>query len=114
MDHLLLGFTWDSNATPLATILDFLTVAPLAAVTTRRLHDIGRYGWWQAPMYIAYLFYLDVFIPHFSDGGFMGVALMISGLYLLALLLVLIRDGDSKANKYGPNPKSPEMGEVFS
>jgi uncharacterized membrane protein YhaH (DUF805 family) len=34
-----------SNA--LGTIVSVVTLLPSIAVTTRRLHDIGRSGWWQ-------------------------------------------------------------------
>ena len=114
LDHLLLGSSWEDDITPLATTLDLLTVIPLAAVTSRRLHDIGRSGWWQAPMYIAYLFYLDLVIPYFADSYFMAGVLLVAGFYSLAILVALIRDGEPISNKYGPNPKSPDMDEVFN
>ena len=31
----------------LASLISLLTLLPSIAVTTRRLHDIGRSGWWQ-------------------------------------------------------------------
>ena len=35
---------WDS---PLATLFTLATLLPTLAVTARRLHDIGKTGWWQ-------------------------------------------------------------------
>ena len=114
LDHLILGYGWDDNITPLATALDAVTVLPLAAVTTRRLHDIGWSGWWQAPIFALYVFYLDAFIPNFSDSAVMNSIFIVVGLFSLWLLFMLIRDSQVQTNKYGPNPKSPDMGQVFN
>jgi uncharacterized membrane protein YhaH (DUF805 family) len=53
---------------------------PALAVAVRRLHDIGKSGWW---LFIS-------FIP------------LIGGIWLLVLLAT---DGQAGENKYGPNPK---------
>jgi uncharacterized membrane protein YhaH (DUF805 family) len=50
------------------------------AVVVRRLHDIGKSGWW----------YLIALIPQF---GFFG------------LLVLLCTDSQPGINQYGPNPK---------
>jgi uncharacterized membrane protein YhaH (DUF805 family) len=55
---------------------------PSLAVTVRRLHDIGRSGWW----------YLIAFVP------------LIGGLILFVFTLL---DSDPDRNEYGPNPKVP-------
>jgi len=114
LDHMLLGFSWDRTITPLAFSLDMLTVLPLAAVTARRLHDIGRSGWWQAPIFILYLLYLDVVIPYLAESVFMSVVMLVGGLYSLAIIFALIRDGDPVSNKYGPNPKQDGVADVFA
>ena len=56
------------------------TFIPGIAVGVRRLHDVGKSGWW----------YLIAFIP------------LIGGLYLLYLF---IQDGTPGSNEYGVNPK---------
>ena len=114
LDHLILEFTWDNSITPLATGLDIVTVIPLAAVTARRLHDIGRSGWWQAPIFVSYLYYLDVFIPNFAQSTVIYGILIATGIYSLGLLIMLIKDSQSITNQYGPNPKNPDMGEIFT
>lgn len=55
-------------------------IIPSIAVTVRRLHDIGKSGW----------FYLISFIP--SVGG-------------LIMLYFTVLDSDSGSNQYGSNPK---------
>lgn len=60
----------------------FVVFVPSLAVTIRRLHDIGKSGWW----------YFIVFIP------------LIGGLILFVFTLL---DSDRDRNEYGPNPKVP-------
>ena len=54
---------------------------PSIALAVRRLHDIGKSGWW----------YLLIFIP------IVGV---------LVLLYFFVQDSQPGANAYGPNPKT--------
>jgi uncharacterized membrane protein YhaH (DUF805 family) len=62
-----------------------VTFIPLLAVAVRRLHDVGKSGW----------FYLISVIP------------LIGGIWLLVLFCT---EGDKGDNKYGPDPKAvPEM-----
>ncbi|MEF1309848.1 DUF805 domain-containing protein [Vibrio mytili] len=56
---------------------------PSIALTVRRLHDIGRTGWWA----------LIGFIP------FIG---------LIVLLVFAATDGESGNNQYGPDPKNSD------
>jgi uncharacterized membrane protein YhaH (DUF805 family) len=53
---------------------------PWIAVSVRRLHDIGKSGWWQ----------LIVLVPCVGT---------------IVLLLFFVRDSDPGDNEYGPNPK---------
>lgn len=57
------------------------TFLPGLAVTVRRLHDVGKSGW----------FYFIVLIP------------IIGAFWLLYLL---IKEGDQGTNSYGPDPKN--------
>jgi len=56
------------------------TVVPMWAVTVRRLHDVGKSGWW---IFIN-------FIP------------LIGNIWLFVLT---VTDGQPGVNQYGPNPK---------
>lgn len=114
LDHLLLGYSFDNVATPLAVITMIATIVPSASVAARRLHDIGWSGWVQLPVFVTYSAYLDIWIPGFSETMLGSTLMMIGILFWLALLLCLIKNSQPQANKYGPNPKSPDMGSVFS
>ena len=64
----------------LAYIYAFGVMVPAIAVAARRLHDVGKSGW----------FMLISLIP------------VVGGLYLI---YVLAQDGEPGNNAYGPNPK---------
>jgi uncharacterized membrane protein YhaH (DUF805 family) len=69
-----LGFGWSSGA------YFVLTLAPGLGVSVRRLHDIGRSGWWV----------LIEFIP---------------GVGAAVLMVIALFDSQPGDNEYGPNPK---------
>ena len=60
---------------------------PSLAVAVRRLHDVGKSGW----------FYLISLIP------------LIGGIWLLILF---VTEGDKGPNQYGPDPKAPNSEEI--
>ena len=74
----------DAFATSLTLIITFIicvgTIVPSIAVSVRRLHDIGKSGWW----------YFISFIP--GIGG-------------IILFVFTLMDSQPGANKYGENPK---------
>jgi uncharacterized membrane protein YhaH (DUF805 family) len=59
-------------------------IIPNFAVTTRRLHDTGRPGWWQ----------LIAFVP-------------LIGIFIV--LYFLVQDSETGSNEYGPNPKTVDL-----
>jgi len=64
----------------LSGIYGLAVLLPSIAVSVRRLHDIGRTGWWM----------LLSFIPIIG---------------LIVLLVFAVFDSQPGENKYGPNPK---------
>ena len=64
----------------LGALYNIAAILPGFAVCFRRLHDIGKSGWW----------WLIVLIP------FVGA---------IVLLVFMLLDSQPGANKYGPNPK---------
>jgi uncharacterized membrane protein YhaH (DUF805 family) len=75
---------------PISAIFNFVAALAGIVVTVRRLHDIGKSGWW----------ILIGIIP------FVG---------WLILLIFTLRDGEPGSNQWGPNPKEPtrQLAEVF-
>ena len=65
---------------PIVQFLGILFIIPSIAVGVRRLHDVGKSGWW----------YLLAFVP-------------IANLYIIYLAIVDSQAGD---NEYGSNPKA--------
>lgn len=63
-------------------IYGIVSFVPALSVTVRRLHDIGRSGWWY----------------------FIGIVPLIGGIILLVFTVL---DSDPDRNEYGPNPKVP-------
>jgi len=64
----------------LSTVYSLAVFLPSTAVAARRLHDIGRTGWWQ----------LIILIPMI---GF------------IVLIIFFAKDGEPIDNQYGQNPK---------
>lgn len=78
----LLGMTPEeaANGGILSVLFALAMLLPQIGLGVRRLHDIGKMGWW----------YLIVFIP------IVGV---------LVLLFFFVTDSQAGENKYGANPK---------
>jgi uncharacterized membrane protein YhaH (DUF805 family) len=78
------------------------TFVPQLAVTTRRLHDTGRSGWWQ----VSYL--LPGVVLGIGTAAEQPVTAMVAGLATLVLFVIvlvwLIRRGDAGPNRFGPDP----------
>jgi len=64
----------------LVVFYSLAVLLPSIAVAVRRLHDVGKSGWFL----------------------FIGLIPIIGGIWLLVLYCI---DGDVGENKYGPNPK---------
>lgn len=64
-------------------LLDVAITVPVFAVMVRRLHDVGKSGWWL----------LAAFIPF-------GV---------VALIMFWVREGTTGENRYGPDPKASTL-----
>jgi uncharacterized membrane protein YhaH (DUF805 family) len=74
----------NTSIAPIITGISYLyslaVLLPSLGVVIRRLHDLGKSGWW----------YFIAFIP------------LVGGIWLLVLMCT---DGQVGVNQYGPNPK---------
>lgn len=85
----------------------FAAVVPLAAVTVRRLHDLGISGWWLTIVLVP------VFVTPVRAPG--------TGLLWLSSLLIAFLPKLRRGDRYGPDPRRPEgedemtlLSDVFS
>ena len=76
-----------------------VTLIPTLAVTSRRLHDIGKSGWWL----ILPLGGLILGFLLWSQLGVLGLVLFPASIVLL--IVWLAKKGDEGPNKYGPDPR---------
>ena len=77
---------------------------PGLAVTVRRLHDIGKSGFW------AFLIYGGSFLSLFTDmpnqsAAAKGVISLVEVGILILSLIWMFTDSQAGENKWGPNPK---------
>ncbi|MBR1692373.1 MAG: DUF805 domain-containing protein [Lachnospiraceae bacterium] len=78
---MILGFiVRATHITAISTIYSLAILLPSLAVAVRRLHDMGKSGWW----------YLICLVP-------------VAGIFIL--IYFLCQDSQEGTNEYGPNPK---------
>ena len=74
-----------------ATIVSFIVglafLLPFLGVTVRRLHDIGKSGWWLLGIYVLCC------IP------------IINFIVVIYFIYLMCKDSEYGENEYGPNPK---------
>ena len=83
IDPMISGVSWreyEDSFTSLNTIFTIGTFIPSIAVSVRRLHDIGRSGWW--------------------------FLIALTGIGVILLIVWWIKDTTDEENIYGPNPKA--------
>lgn len=110
----------------LSVLFQLAMLIPLLAASWRRLHDIGKPGWYiLAPMIVSVVFVVGLLSGIFAFGlaenqgvspdtlrgpaallGMSGIVLFGALLVLLALLMIwwLTRPSDQASNAYGPTP----------
>ena len=96
----------------LSAIFGLATFIPSLAVGFRRLHDTDRSGWW---LFLA----LAAMIPGavlMLVSMTIGIVVMVAGALLATILLLvfLCTDGTRGDNRFGPDPKGQDFGEIFA
>lgn len=94
-----------------SNIYAFATLLPTLAVSIRRLHDIGKSGWWAViPMLLLTILIvlmeftsaLDVLL---GNGVALTIFLVLCFSYGILMLVWACTDSQASENKYGKNPK---------
>lgn len=125
VDALILGFEdfddyLDADFTPLYTVFVLLTFIPSLSVAWRRMHDIGRSGWWNM-LWIAPLLWagLGTGMLFASDQQFtltMGILLAAGVIFTIACIVytivLLATDSEPRTNRYGPSPKYGDFDDI--
>ena len=115
---------------PFATIFSLAVILPGLTVTARRLHDIGKSGWWQlAWVTISLLALIPIVVglivsissdgfafnlPSGDEGSFLPLLLGFAITLLIWLgvfiwsLIWLISQGQADTNHYGPDPRASD------
>jgi len=98
-----------------------VVLIPSIAVAVRRLHDTNRTGWWILGPLVPYVFMFLAGMMAMSSPDMAGLAGIIGLVCLLAvivlalvLLVFYFLEGTKGPNQYGPDPKAPDTGQVFS
>ncbi|MGX2949996.1 DUF805 domain-containing protein [Ursidibacter sp. B-7004-1] len=100
-------------------IYAILTFFVSLSLTARRLHDLGRSGWWQLFICLLPLLLLGgtfVSLPILEEGApstpitSINIMTLTAGLiHIIFFLMLLFKDGQKQANKYGESPKYPNQ-----
>lgn len=99
-----------------AFIYGILTFFVVLSLTTRRLHDLGWSGWWQAVVYIIpilWLIILFMLLPIIEQTSLNPIVIvqisswLAVAVYFVFNLILLFKDGQKHPNKYGESPKYP-------
>ena len=114
-------FGWDVDDTEVFSSLFSLAVlVPSLALGWRRMHDIGKSGWWSLLPYAVIVFAIIAGVTVAVSGSGGGIAVVMGALIVAALvsgiyvLVLLVRDSDPHTNEYGPSPKYSSQVDVFS
>lgn len=100
-------------------IMGLVTLVPTLSVTSRRLHDIGKTGWWQLWMFLMSVvvwmtaivgLIFALFVASKEDGGVelllaLAAVSFIAGIGIIAWWVIwMVRKGEPGPNKYGADP----------
>ena len=118
----------------LYSVMQLAFLVPGLAVTIRRLHDTNRSGWWimllWGPLLLMYAlaFVLMGSLAASGDMALIGqkdstlgfVGLIMGLIYIawlvgaLVLVVFMFLEGTKGPNRYGPDPKGQNAGQVFA
>ena len=108
----------------LMILMALIFFIPNLAVTVRRLHDTDRSGWWMmlywGPYLLLIVAQMMIGASAYAGGDAMagGMVALVAGLAWLVgciiLLVFMFLEGTRGPNRYGPDPKGQDTGQVFA
>lgn len=110
---------------PASLIITVTTFVPGISVMVRRLHDIGRSGWWALLNAGSYTFVVMGFtnvdpeqlVDGLDDSAMIPVLVMVLVwlVSIVVMLIFMVTRGEDGANRYGDDPYGPaRLEEVFA
>ena len=132
VDGFINAFAGPYAFSPFSAIFGLAVLLPDLAVTCRRLHDIGKTGWWQLLWFaiagagwLIFVAGLIITLISVFSGGWDSdffdrldftdfvpaivtfvIAVLVSLAVLIWALVWLVRQGQPGSNKYGPDPRA--------
>lgn len=99
----------------LGNIYSLVVFIPGLAVSIRRLHDIGKSGWYllvlMIPFFVGALWLALLFVSALESGKFTPLVIGPVLLFLggtIWMLVLFCKEGDSGSNAYGDDPKKTQ------
>ena len=97
--HSILGSNW-FDFLIFTGIVELVCFIPGLSVAVRRLHDIGKSGWWMALLYVLTILMVVL------NGGFLGALLVLLNFGVSIWFLVwFFMDSQYETNRWGACPK---------
>jgi uncharacterized membrane protein YhaH (DUF805 family) len=104
----------DGEGGILSSIVLITFATPGLAVAVRRLHDSNRAGWWLLLPAAPFLVWIVALFGQFgSDALFKPVTVAIF-LCPVILLVLMCLPGTKGPNRFGADPKSEDLAEIFA
>jgi len=85
---------------------------PSIAVGVRRLHDINRSGWWLMLGYGPLILGFPAALAQSEQVA--SILSIVSNIGFLVLLVFAVLPGTRGPNRFGPDPKGEDLGQVFA
>jgi uncharacterized membrane protein YhaH (DUF805 family) len=124
LEGLVFGYSPDSaEGGAFSAVFSLLVFIPSLSLGWRRLHDTNRSGLWLLLPYATLIWMVTALVilglETDGDGGTAIAALAIGGVFvfigsLIWVIIMLARDSDVSANRYGPSVKYDETAIVFA
>jgi uncharacterized membrane protein YhaH (DUF805 family) len=108
------GPSGDGEGGLLSSIVLITFATPGLAVAVRRLHDSNRAGWWLLLPAAPVLFWIVALVAQFSSDALFATVMVPIFLCPLILLVLMCLPGTKGPNRFGPDPKSEDLAEIFA